>query len=137
MKLDPGTPDDPLVWSVQIGGFQPDGGILGTPALAKGLVYVTDTAGGLVAVDERTGKIVWREDLPGPTWNSPVPIDDTLLVGDCDGVLHAYDISDPRQPPSERWQVKLNGCIESTPAVWHGMIWVGTRGGKMYGIGDA
>jgi outer membrane protein assembly factor BamB len=136
MKLDPTKPNDPLVWSVQIGGFEPDGGILGTPALAGGVVYVTDTAGGLVAVDQGTGKILWRQDLPGPTWNSPVPIDDTLLVGDCAGVLHAYDISNPRVLPPERWTVKLNGCIESTPAVWHGMIWVGTRGGKMYGIGD-
>jgi outer membrane protein assembly factor BamB len=137
MKLDPSRPDDPLVWSVQIGGFEPDGGILGTPALANGVVYVTDTTGGLVAVDQETGKILWRQDLPGPTWSSPVPIDGSLLVGDCAGVLHAYDVSNPRQLPTERWQVKLNGCIESTPAVWHGMIWVGTRGGKMYGIGDA
>ena len=32
--------------------------------------------------------------------------------------------------------MELNGCIESTPAVWHGMLWLGTRGGKFYGIGD-
>ena len=35
MKLDPRKPDHPLVWSVQIGGFEPDGGILGTPALVQ------------------------------------------------------------------------------------------------------
>lgn len=28
------------------------------------------------------------------------------------------------------------GCIESTPAVWHGKIFVGTRGGAIYGIGE-
>ena len=28
MKLDPTDPDDPVVWDVQIGGFEPDGGIL-------------------------------------------------------------------------------------------------------------
>ena len=39
--------------------------------------------------------------------------------------------------PNELWSVKLDGCIESTPAVWHGMLWVGARGGKFYGIGDA
>jgi hypothetical protein len=45
MKVDPRRPSDPVVWDVQIGGFEPDDGILGTPALANGNVYVTDTAG--------------------------------------------------------------------------------------------
>jgi PQQ-like domain len=32
--------------------------------------------------------------------------------------------------------VQLDGCIESTPAVWKGRIYVGARGGKFYAIGD-
>ena len=99
-------------------------------------MFVTDTAGGIVAVDQQTGRVLWRKDLPGPTWNSPVAIDGQLLVGDCKGVLHDFDIPDPRRSPSELWTVQLDGCLESTPAVWKGMIWVGTRGGQMYGIGN-
>jgi outer membrane protein assembly factor BamB len=67
---------------------------------------------------------------------SPVPVDGQILVGDCNGVLHDYDISDPSKKPKELWTVQLEGCIESTPAAWDGMIWVGSRGGAMYGIGD-
>jgi hypothetical protein len=137
MKLDPRKPDNPLVWSIQLGGFEPDGGILGTPALYKGIIYATFTEGGFTAVDARTGARLWTVQLPGPTWSSPVPIDNRLVVGDCAGGLHAYDISHPRQgPPRELWRVQLEGCIESTPAVWRGMIWVGSRGGAIYGIGD-
>jgi hypothetical protein len=51
-------------------------------------------------------------------------------------VLHDFDISNPRRLPRELWRVQLAGCIESTPAVWHGMIYVGARGGQIYGIGD-
>jgi len=65
-----------------------------------------------------------------------VPIGRQLLVGDCAGVLHDFDISKPRKTPRELWSVQLDACIESTPAVWEGMIWVGSRGGGMYGIGD-
>ena len=137
MKLDPRQPNDHVVWDVQIGGFYPDGGILSTPALYQGTVYVMDTAGALVAVDQQTGKVRWRKSLPGPTWMSPVPIDDQILVGDCNGYLHNFDISNPRKKPNEIWRLKLGGCVESTPAVWDGMIWVGTRGGAIYGIGDA
>lgn len=136
MKLDPHKPNNPVVWDVQIGGFEADGGILGTPALYDGVVFVTKTEGGLVAVDQMTGKVLWQKSLPGPTWGSPVPIDSQILVGDCGGVLHDFDISNPRKRPKELWTVKLSGCIESTPAVWDGMIWVGTRGGAIYGIGD-
>ena len=69
---------------------------------------------------------------------SPVPVDKQLLVGDCSGVLHDFAIGHPRtRPPRELWRVQLAGCEESTPAVWHGMIFVGTRGGQIYGIGDA
>jgi hypothetical protein len=136
MKLDPQHPDDPVVWSTQIGGFEPDGGILSTPALYHGMVFVMDTAGALVGVNQKTGKVRYRVPLPGPTWGSPVPIDGNLLVGDCNGVLHDFDIRHPFQPPEERWRVQLEGCIESTPAVWRGMIYVGARGGAIYGISD-
>jgi hypothetical protein len=137
VKLDPRRPNQPVVWDVQIGGFYPDGGILGTPALYKGTVYVMDTAGALVAVDQETGDIRWRKSVPGPTWMSPVPIDDQILVGDCNGYLHNFDISNPDRKPKEVWRLKLGGCVESTPAVWDGMIWVGTRDGGIYAIGES
>jgi hypothetical protein len=60
-----------------------------------------------------------------------------LLEGDCGGTLHAYDLGkDLRKEPRERWSLQIGGCIESTPSVWHDMIWVGTRAGGFYGIGD-
>ncbi len=136
MKLDPHDAKHPVVWSVHLGSTAPDGGILSTPALYNGVVYVAPTDGELVAVDQQSGRRLWRIHLPGPTWSSPVPIDGVLLQGDCSGALHAYDISNPRRKPPERWRVHLGGCIESTPAVWHGMIYVGTRSGGIYGIGD-
>jgi hypothetical protein len=39
--------------------------------------------------------------------------------------------------PPEIWQVPLGSCIEATPAVWKGRIYVGTRGGFEYALGDA
>ena len=59
-----------------------------------------------------------------------------LIQGDCSGVLHGYDVSDPRALPTELWSVTLGGCIESTPAVWDGRIYLGTRAGRFWAIGD-
>jgi outer membrane protein assembly factor BamB len=136
MKLDPKRRDHPVVWSVPIGSFSPDGGSLSTPALYNGTVYDAATDGEVIAVDQRTGKTYWRINQGSLTLGSPVTIDNQLVLGDCNGRLHDYNISKRKEPPKLLWTVKLDGCIESTPAVWHGMLWVGARGGKFYGIGD-
>ena len=36
--------------------------------------------------------------------------------------------------PRALWSIRLGGCIESTPAVWRGRIYVGTRGGALYAL---
>lgn len=137
MKLDPTNPDDPVVWSKPVPGEGGDGGLWATPGLYEEALFATTNTGRLLAIDRATGKKRWEIDLPPPTWTSPVIVDGVLIVGDCSGVLRAYDVSEPfRKPEKALWKVKLEGCIESTPAVWKGMIYVGARGGAMYGIGD-
>jgi outer membrane protein assembly factor BamB len=134
-KLDPSRPNDPLVWSVDFGGTGPDGGLLGTVALYDGVVWAPGYDGTILAIDQDTGRRLGRIEVSPPLYGSPVVIDGQLLIGDCSGVLHDFDVSDPKHP-RELWTVDLEGCIESTPAVWKGMVWVGARGGKFYGIGD-
>jgi outer membrane protein assembly factor BamB len=138
MKLDPRRPRRPLVWSVPLREIGEAGkaGSWSTPAVAGDTVYVATNAGGVLGVDRASGRVRWKIPLPGPTWSSPVVVDDVLLQGDCDGVLHAYDVSDELRRPPELWRVRLGGCIEATPAVWKGRIYVGTRAGAMYGLGD-
>jgi outer membrane protein assembly factor BamB len=138
LKLDPSRRRDPVVWGIPIPGEGGDGGIWATPGLSGEAVFVTTNTGRLLAVRRDRGRIAWELELPPPTWTSPVIVDGVLIVGDCAGVLHAYDLGDDPLdgPPRERWAVSLGGCIESTPAVWHGMVYVGARGGAVYGIGD-
>lgn len=138
MKLDPTRPRDPLVWSFAIPERESEGagGAWATPALYGRMVYIATNYGDLIGLDRSTGRERWRIHLAGPTWSSPVPIDDVLLQGDCAGTLHAFDISRPFREPRELWSLSLGSCIESTPSVLEDMIWVGTRGGAVYGIGD-
>ena len=128
---DPTKPDDPIVWSVA-----DDHGMWATPALYDGVVIAPTDSGRIIAADQQTGEVLWEKKLPGPTWSSPVVVDDVWIQGDCNGVLHGYDVADPRTEPTELWSVQLEGCVESTPAVFQGRIFVGARGGAFYGIGD-
>ena len=148
IKLDPRQKNDPLVWKVNdpttgapgpVPGSCPESncyGIWGTPAIYKGVVYAGTNHGRVMGVSMKTGKVLWEKHLPGPTWQSPVLVDDTLVMGDCSGVLHAYDVSKPGIDPPELWHVQLEGCIESTPTVFKGKLYVGARGGAFYAIGD-
>jgi outer membrane protein assembly factor BamB len=104
--------------------------------LHRDIVIVPTNAGDVHGIDRATGEIRWTKDLPGPTWQSPVIVDDVLVMGDCSGVLHGYDVGDTTVDPPELWSVELGGCIESTPAVWNGRIYVGTRGGAFFALGD-
>lgn len=136
MKLDPTKPDNPLVWSLkdQTGGGK--SGVWATPALGDGVVYFATNGGRVLGVDQMTGAVLWEKNLGSQTWQSPVVVDRTLIEGDCEGNLNAYDVSDPRIDPPLKWTVKLSGCIEATPAVWKGRIYVAARGGQLYAIGD-
>lgn len=134
LKLDPSRPDDPLVWNVQRNSGI-SSGVWATPALYKDVVVFATDDGELLALDRQTGDIRWSFEIPGPTWQSPVIVDDTLIQGDCLGTMHAYDVADTNAQPTELWSLFLGeGCLESTPAVWDGGIYVGSRNGTFYGL---
>jgi hypothetical protein len=133
MKLDPTKPDDPLVWKVDDRNTRP-AGVWGTVALHKDLAIFDTNGGEVLGVDRANGNVRWRLKLPGPTWQSPVVVDDVLLIGDCSGVMHAYDLADPAVAPKPLWTVTIGGCIESTPAVWKGVMYFGTRAGGFHAL---
>lgn len=135
IKLDPRRADDPLVWSVKDLDGRPSG-VWSTLALHGDVVIATTNGGRVLGIDRADGTVLWQFRLPGPLWSSPVVVDDVLVLGDCAGVLHGYDVGDPRRLPTGSWSVRLGGCIEATPAVWKGWIWVATRGGRLHALAD-
>jgi len=136
MKLDPLHPDDPLVWSLK-DQVADKAGVWGTPALYKDLVLVATYQGKVYGIDRDTGEVRWEQAVPGPLMGSPVVVDGVWIQGGCDGVLRGFDVSDTSTAPTQVWEIALGGCIESTPAVWEGRIYVGTRGGYFFALGDA
>lgn len=137
MKLDPtadvAAGEDPLVWSFFDNASRP-GGMWATPAIHGDVVYAATNGGRLLGIDKDTGRELWSKSLPGPLWASPVVVDDVLLIGDCNGSFHAFDVSDPGADPPRLWSKELGGCIEATPAVWGGRILIGTRSGALYSL---
>jgi outer membrane protein assembly factor BamB len=135
-KLDPSISNDPLVWSIDAReiGFEGAGGSWSTPAVYGELVYFTTAAGRVLAVERDSGDVRWERQIGSPAIGSPVVVDGVLIQGDCAGDLWAWDVSDPDADPVLLWKLHFNDCIESTPALWRGWIYVGTRQGYLYGL---
>ncbi len=135
VRLDPDAAD-PLVWGVadpRVAEGADVAGVWGTPALWRDVVIVPTTGGSLLGLDADTGAVRWSVELGDHLWSSPVVVDDVLIQGACDGVLHAFDLTEDG-PPVPRWDLALDGCIESTPAVWDGRLYVGTRAGQVAAV---
>jgi hypothetical protein len=136
LKLDPSAEGDPLIWGVDLasdGGE--DSGTWATPALHEGLLYTNTHLGSLIVVDTATGETVWQDGTVGwHSWSSPAVVDDTLVVATCAGDVRGYSLADPRAPV-RTWSVSLGeSCLEATPAIWNGTIYLGSRDGYLRAI---
>ena len=50
--------------------------------------------------------------------------------------LRGYDLARP-DAPTMMWEIPVgDGCLESTPAMWDGRIYVGSRDGFFYAVGE-
>jgi outer membrane protein assembly factor BamB len=131
IKLDPYTSGEPRLWGIDMTDGNFDTGIWATPALHKGMLYVNTHAGELIAVDADTGEIVWRDEVGWHSWSSPSVVGDTLVVATCTGELRGYSLVNPRTPELG-WTISINeSCLEATPAIWDGVIYLGSRDGYM------
>jgi outer membrane protein assembly factor BamB len=143
MKLDPSNPEDPWVWGAfSMTEYPYEGGYFATPALGDGVLYAASNKGFLTVVDQATGEEIWHDTI-GSTQNtgpvhmsSPVVVDGHLLLAIASGYLRCYDLADPRTPVLE-WEYKVgDGTLEATPALWEGTIYLASRDGYLYAIGE-
>lgn len=139
VKLDPYTPDDPVVWSwysIPPTDSPSRGGLFATPALGDGVLYVVSHRGFLSVVDLETGEELWAEMLAPESWSSPAIIDDRLVTVGYDGVMRVWDITDPIVPQLD-WSFDVGtSTVEATPTIWKGRIYLWNRDGYLYAIGD-
>lgn len=138
IKLNPNNPSSPLVWSVHVPSKNSvTGGVWATPALYNGYLYVPTNPGELLTIDTKTGIVTNSTFVGTHAWSSPNIIDGNLLLGTCEGKLQNYSLNDPSKP-SLVWElpIKSQGCIESTPAIWKGNIYFGTREGYIFKVGE-
>ncbi len=142
LKLNPYSNENPIVWSFKINSNEKVKGstsaFYATPSINKTHIFITAHNGKLYVLDRQSGELVNSSiDLGYHTWSSSVLIENKLLVPMCQPAgLALFDVSNPRDI-KELWKMNHpGGCIESTPLVWKGSIYVGSRDGYFYKFSD-
>lgn len=132
VKLDPYTEGNPRVWGVDLSVAGSDSGLWATPALYEEHLYTNTHQGSLIVVDIHTGVIVWQDGTVGwHSWSSPSVVDGTLVVATCTGEVRGYSLANPAAP-ERLWTVSPGeSCLEATPAIWDGTIYLGSRDGYL------
>jgi outer membrane protein assembly factor BamB len=125
----------PLVtlWTAALGGTP----ALGSPVVADEIVVVAladrggGDAGGLVALDLRTGAERWRVTTPMPVVNAPAIADGLVVSGRSDGVVTAYALA----TGAEAWSYDLSIGVDSfqtslwsSPTIADGVVYAGIQG---------
>lgn len=139
MKLDPQNQYSPLIWSLHVpkrNGIT--GGVWATPAIYKDKLYVATNPGDLLTIDTTNGKILDTVFIGDHAWSSPNIVDEKLIIGTCQGELRAFSLANLENKPESLWSIPIGrgSCIESTPAIWKGNMYFGTREGYIFKVGQ-
>ena len=143
---------------VQLNGvkwtFKTGGPIVGSPAVAGGVVYIGSFDGNLYAVDQETGKERWKFETPRQVASTPTVADGVVFLRGYDAVLYAIDAETGKAkwrftteferrfqanrlhgyPPGfqtipDSWDLYL-----SSPAVANGKVYFGSGDGGVYAV---
>ena len=76
---------------------------------------------------------VWRVQLDGSAFRSPIVVGDTAYVGTAQGILYALGAA----TGTEKWQFQGDSALEMTPAYLDGVVYVPSQLGTLYAIDAA
>jgi len=99
-------------------------------------VVVPTADGEVLGISRDAGEVRWKLEIPGPVWSSPTIVDDVMIIGDCTGMVRAFDLSGTRSVPTQIWEAPTGICVEASAAVWDGTVYIGSRDGYLYALRD-
>ena len=102
-----------------------------TPLVVGGIVYVGANDGVFYALDEQTGKLLWKFDAGGEILTTAAAYKDLVLFGTGNGTFHALDrTGKPAWPPHQ-----CSREVFSSPVVdAEGVVYFGTNGADLVAL---
>ncbi len=109
--------------------------IASTPAVQGDRLYVGAFDKRFYAVDAASGAVLWRSrPVDNWFWTQAVITDDRIYAGSLGGTVYAFPVQGSGLEQAPVWAVKLDTMIRSRPVLVNGVLVVGTREGRLFGL---
>ena len=95
-----------------------------TPAIKDGIIYMADLDGMFYAIDQKTGKVIWKHDLMAAVWSSPMLVDGKIYIGDEDGDLCILAHGREKKFIGE---YSMKSTVYTTPSAANGVLYIATK----------
>jgi len=113
------------IWSHSLGQSSAS-----TPAISKGLVYVTDCGRNLHCIDAENGKSYWIHELNMASWSSAMVADKKVYVGSRGSDF--WILKEGREKKVLH-SVKLDSPVHSSPVAANGVLYISTMN-RLYAV---
>jgi outer membrane protein assembly factor BamB len=101
--------------------------------VAFGRLYVGTHGGRVLAIEPKSGALLWEADLGGSVLAAPSVSGDRVYAGSYGGKVVALDSATGRTV----WSFDTQGAVTSTPIVSDGIVLVGSRSYDLFGLDAA
>jgi len=101
-----------------------------SPIVSEGKVFVGGTGNVFIAINAKTGKILWKFQTEGSVDSKPAYDDGIVFFGASDGLFYALDSN----TGNVIWKYKLSSEILSTPLIYKGKIYFITQNNTLYAL---
>lgn len=117
------------------------GGLMGSPTIVDGIVYIGGADGFVNAIDADTGKELWKFETPANSSISTAVIDGKVMFSHLGGFSehHGFDVEDAyyaidAKTGEEVWQTSAFGKVWVSPTYSNGVMFLGNMNGTVFGV---
>ncbi len=114
-----------LLWSYPLGKH-----VLGTPAVQDGVIYIADCGRMFHCVDAVTGEALWKHEIRGDAWASPLVADGKVFLGTRTGMFYTFATGRKKQLLAV---AEFDKPISATAVAANGVLYVATMN-RLYAL---
>ncbi len=107
--------------------------VMGTPAIAGGLVFIADCGRKFHCVDALTGQACWTHEINGEAWASPLIADGKVYLGTRSGSFYIFAAAREKKLIN---LIELGEPVSSTTIAANGVLYVATMS-RLYALHKA
>jgi outer membrane protein assembly factor BamB len=118
------TPSGQKLWQRELGELC----YYGDNLYHNGEIFIATAGNGLWKLNAESGEVIWRRELAGPTYATPLLDDGRLYIGDNSGSLQVFG----SDSGDLLWSTQLDREIQGRPLVWNDQLLFGSRDHRVH-----